>query len=386
VFHHLKTPGGEAMVSGVRAVQVRDAAEFVEGCAHLTRDDAIIVNTFDGFSTLGDRLRSVPAVKLVWAGVNVPFEWCEALDQERFHRLVCVSDTSRDVYRLHPRFDFVEYIYTCFDFQVPSPVTPDSDSVVFLGALREEKGFHQLLAAWPLVRQRRPGATLSVFGSVRLHFPDAPVGLTGVLTPDFERNYLHPILPASGDWRDIGIHFRYPASKEALYRALTRTGVGVVNPRLTGSLETYCLAAVEMQACGCPCIGGGAGGLLETIRDDFSGYHLRRGTAEELAGKIVSVLSDDALRARLRQGALAHSRPFASPDREARDWLEVIDRAKRQAPSPHRSDPLTDAARWLGVGRVKLLAKQILSHNPTAMHAVRSFRSEVARLRQIAKG
>jgi glycosyltransferase involved in cell wall biosynthesis len=387
VFHHLPGPEGEAViVRGVRAVRARDVTEFVDGCAGLTVNDAIVVNVFDAFSSLGERLRQVPAVKIVWAGVNVPFEWCDALDQDRFHRLVCVSDTSRNFYRLHARFDFVESIYTCFDFPVPAPADVTPDSVAFLGALREEKGFQHVLSAWPLVRLQRPNAVLSVFGSIRLHFPEAPVGATGVLTPDFETKYLRPILPPSGDWRDIGIHFRYPSSKEELYRALTRTCVGVVNPSLTGSIETYCLSAVEMQACGCPCIGGGIGGLLETIRDDFSGYHLRGETPNELAEKIGSVLANAALRERLRRGALAHSRLFASPEREVRDWLAVIDRGKLRAPSPRRPDALLDFARWAGLGRARIHVNRFLSQRPAAMRAARSLRAETLRLGQILRG
>jgi glycosyltransferase involved in cell wall biosynthesis len=385
VYHHLDAPTGEALIRGVHTVQARDTAEFVRGCEGLTADDAIIVNVFDQFSSLGESLRRVPAVKIVWAGIDVPFEWCDALDQERFHRLVCVSDSSRNHYRLHSRFDFVEYIYTCFDFAVPPPVEPVPDSVVFLGALREQKGFHHLLSAWPLVRRQRPNAVLSVFGSVRLHVPDAPVGATGVLTPDFESKYLYPILPPSGDWREIGIHFLYPATKDELYRALTRTCVGVVNPSLTESMETYCLSAVEMQACGCPCIGGGAGGLLETIRDDFSGYHLRRQTPDELSGRIVSILANEALRVRLRHGALTHSRSFASPERETQDWLAVIDRAKRRLPSPRQPDALLDFGRLVGLGRAMIRGKQALSQRPGALRAVRSIRSEMSRLGQIRK-
>lgn len=362
VFHYLQGGQKENITCNVFCHRVTNEDEFVFRCQELSADDVVIVNQFDGLPRIGRKLYKVQCIKLVWAGVNFAFEWCDLIDQRHFHRLVCVSKESKEPYRLHRNFPYVESIYTSSNnwAQFPPVVQPIPDSVAYVGALRPEKGFQHLLSAWPLVRKKRPQAKLWVFGSVRLHFPEEAVGRTGVMTPEFEKKYLDPILSDSLDWREMNIEFIYPLGKKELFENLSQIWVGVVNPNLSGSTETYCLSAVEMQACGCPCIGAGTGGLLETIKDGESGFHLRTQNPQELADKIILVLSNASLQKKLSEGAISYSKDFVSSQREAEDWIKVIRRAKIGEPSHSDFKPIKDLGRFFGVGDLKILAKRVL--------------------------
>jgi|GEM_PF-4675901 len=327
VLHHLASSEKIEQVEGVTAVRVGTADEVITFIKTLERSDVAVLNFFDGVAGLIAACASARCHKLLWAGCNPPSDWCDWLDGQQLDRIVCVSQAAARQYRFQRNFNRVDHIYSSLSTgqALPDPENPVPGRVAFLGALREEKGFQHVLTAWPLVRKAFPEATLDVHGSIRLHFPRSEVGQTGVLTPQFERRYLDPIVTeAGGDWNRLGIRFTFPQAKPALLQQLAKTWVGVVNPNLRGSIETYCLSAVEMQACGCPCIGAGVGGLLETIADKQSGYHLKTQKPSELAGRILEVLRDPGLRARLSAGAVAHSAALASTAREAKDWIRLM--------------------------------------------------------------
>lgn len=362
VFHHAQCGSESEIIHNVINVRVSTTEEFVKRISSQQNLDFVVLNFYDDVLKLIGMMDGIRARRILWAGCNPPFEWCDFLDQERLHRMVCVSDICREPYRLHSNFRWVDYIYSSMNSSilVPSPALPVRDSVVFLGALREEKGFHHVLKAWPFVLKRRPNARLSVCGSIRLHFPDSPVGRTGVLSPEFEEKHLNSWIGAKGDWRDFGIEFLYPLSKEALFQHLGKTAVGIVNPNLTGSTETYCLSAVEMQTCGCPCVGGGVDGLLETIKDGYSGFHLKRQDPNLLAELVCKVLSDEKLREKLSLGALNYSKTFASSAREAEDWVRLFKNCISSTPCTAKKRVLIDCGRYLGAGRLKSYLKNLI--------------------------
>jgi glycosyltransferase involved in cell wall biosynthesis len=352
VFHRASAGPKREQIHGILTIRVESDDDFVAELKKLDAVDCVVINYYEGIPALVEKLASIDSCKILWAGCNPPFEWCDYLDQKRLHRLVCVSDVCREPYRLHRNFKWVDYIYSSMNgsVRVPKPVEPLHNSVAFLGALREEKGFHHVLPAWPFVRSKVPDAKLYVCGSIRLHIPDAPVGRTGVLSPEFERKHLEPWIGQDGDWRAGGIEFLYPLTKEALFERLARTAVGIVNPNLTGSVETYCLSAVEMQACGCPCIGGGVGGLLETVDNGNSGFLLKTQHPQELADCVVKVLVNQSLRATLSVGALRHSAKLSSSIREAEDWIRIIEASLARTPAKYSQRGLIDLGRNLGMG------------------------------------
>ncbi|HIY64682.1 MAG TPA: glycosyltransferase family 1 protein [Candidatus Agrococcus pullicola] len=73
-----------------------------------------------------------------------------------------------------------------------------------------------------------------------------------------------------------------------------------VNPCST---ETFCQAAQEALASGTPVVGPNAGGMRDRVKHRETGLLTRPGSASSLASAVEELVSDDALRLRLRSNA-----------------------------------------------------------------------------------
>lgn len=85
----------------------------------------------------------------------------------RVDRIVYGTDAARELYHeaFPQRPQLAETTVTALPVARPVADSAKRDgTVVFLGALVERKGFPLLLAAWPLVHERRPDATLTIVG------------------------------------------------------------------------------------------------------------------------------------------------------------------------------------------------------------------------------
>jgi D-inositol-3-phosphate glycosyltransferase len=91
--------------------------------------------------------------------------------------------------------------------------------------------------------------------------------------------------------------------------------------------ESFGLVAVEAQATGTPVVAAAVGGLTTVVRDGRSGLLVPGHRTDDWADALERVLSDDALRARLAEGALRQARLF-SWDATAEATLEVYDRSR----------------------------------------------------------
>lgn len=75
--------------------------------------------------------------------------------------------------------------------------------------------------------------------------------------------------------------------------------------------ESFGLVALEAESCGTPVIGAAAGGLRYVIRDGESGFLVDGHEPAEYADRIVRLLSDSDLAARLSRGAVRHAAIFS---------------------------------------------------------------------------
>ena len=74
-----------------------------------------------------------------------------------------------------------------------------------------------------------------------------------------------------------------------------------------GDTEGFGLTFLEANACGRAVVGGRAGGAVEAVQDGVSGLLVNGERVDEIADAILRILGDDAFRARLEVGALAHA-------------------------------------------------------------------------------
>jgi glycosyltransferase involved in cell wall biosynthesis len=333
-----------------------EAVSDVAGRFQREGRDAVLVLPPASAMNVLPSLSTARGTVVFWLHNNLAIDLLDRAFAIGLDRAVCVSDPAAATYDAYPWWRRIEAIPYSLRGELPSAnPAPEGRRVAFIGATSESKGFHHLLAAWPFVLERVPDAMLHVFGSAALHHPSATMGSSGVMTAEFEARH----------WRHAAnVRFRGSLPRAELCCELQKTRVAVVNPNLTGSTETFCLSAVEAQACGVPVVGAAAQGLLATIADGRSGLLIRSQSPRELADAIVRLLLDDELQRRLAAGAIAHAAQFRSPELEAKRWLAMAERIRSGAPAARSRSISGRLLGTLGIGRAKLALKRRLRPHP----------------------
>jgi glycosyltransferase involved in cell wall biosynthesis len=165
--------------------------------------------------------------------------------------------------------------------RVPAVVPPlerPAHQVLFLGWLQQDKGVLDLVRAMPLVLRSVPDATFVLAGSG-------------------DADSVARLARSSG----VEHALRLPgwvngADKEELLR---RADVFV----LPSYYEGLPLGLLEAMACGVPAIATRVGGIPDVIEDRVNGLLVEPGEPQALARALVAMLTDEALRRRLREAA-----------------------------------------------------------------------------------
>ena len=218
---------------------------------------------------------------VVSSGIDLSLEMADLLyETDAVRRLVTVSVPQANLLRDQPVFEKTEAIHgnglkPVFLEPVPASLTRDPERVGYLGALTRSKGFHHVAKAWPDVRSAVPGATLEVIGSAKLYNRNQRLGPLGIAEKSFEQTYIIPYLGSTQEeLHKHGVTFHGLLTPREIRNILEKCAVGVVNPICKGSIETFCLSAVEVQACGCAVVSANRVGLRETARDGETGILL----------------------------------------------------------------------------------------------------------------
>lgn len=157
--------------------------------------------------------------------------------------------------------------------------------VVFAGTLKSVKGITHLLSAWPHVLRAVPDAELHLYGKF---------GRLADGTP-FDRA-LPRLIP---DRVGAGVTLHGPVDRLDVTAALSRAAAGIF-PSLKEGLG---LAPLEAMAAGCATIFTKRGPGPELIRDGIDGFLVEPESEDEIAGRLIDVLSDRDLARRLGAAA-----------------------------------------------------------------------------------
>jgi glycosyltransferase involved in cell wall biosynthesis len=200
------------------------------------------------------------------------------IDQALFSRADALASVSRDTAEIDRRLFGIEAPVEILYNGIEVPVmdkqeSADGKNVVYSGSLTRPKGVFQLMRAWNNIHKKVPGAQLHIFGK-------------GKITP------LLKLLDA--DVRS-SVFFHGHVSREQLFKELSGAGVAVY-PSYT---ESFSLAPMEAMAVGCPVIYTKRSSGRELIDDRKDGLLVEPDHAEEIADRIVEVLTDSELRKRL---------------------------------------------------------------------------------------
>lgn len=222
--------------------------------------------------------------------------------------MTVVSGTTReDFVRRGLRADRIEVVHNGLDHARYRPAAdPPRDphpSLLCLGRIRRYKRLDLVVeAVGRLGASRHPHLRLTVAGS---------------------GDYLDPLRRHA---ERIGaapyVRFVGRVSEEEKVR-LYRSAWGFV---MTSPKEGWGLTCLEAQACGTPVIASDSPGLKEAVRHEASGLLVPHGDGPGLERAVDRLVSDDALRARLSAGAIAHAGEY-SWDRCADEMLRAMQRA-----------------------------------------------------------
>lgn len=157
---------------------------------------------------------------------------------------------------------------------------PHEQLIFFMGRLVYEKGVHVLLDALPDIVRRRPGTRLVIAGD-------------GPLRDEFERQ--------AGRLGISHLVTFYGFADDIDRDRFLRVSQAAVFPSL---YEPFGIVALEAMAAQVPVVVGSVGGFAEIVRHEETGLHAPPGDAPALADAIVTLLSDEALAARVRDAAL----------------------------------------------------------------------------------
>ena len=264
---------------------------------------------------------------IAWAQNTPEFNWLtSAYRCSSFYRLIAVSNVQRYQLAHHPIFTKTIVIFNFVSNNILNQSLGNNScltsKVLYVGALKESKGFQHLSRAWPQIKKNFPSATLEVCGSPGLYNENSKLGKEGIAEKEFEKEILDSLGGSRNSALELGVTFLGSVPKNDLYSKISSSCVVVVNPNTSGSIETFCVSAAEAMALQKPVVGGAAGGLLEIIGHRIGG--LLASTATELTKNILNILHDPSMAENLGKKGRARALKFFTIENAVERWHKLI--------------------------------------------------------------
>jgi glycosyltransferase involved in cell wall biosynthesis len=167
-----------------------------------------------------------------------------------------------------------------------------------------------VIYAGRLKRAKRPDHALRAFRIMKEKLPDSELWVVG------DGRFKADLLRMATD----GVKF-FGGVFDKERRELLKQAWVLVNPSVR---EGFGLNVVEANAMGTPCVAYDVAGLRDSVRDKETGLLVEAEDVEDLAGKLLRVQTDEGMRMRLSQNALAYSRRF-NWNSAAEAFLKVLE-------------------------------------------------------------
>jgi D-inositol-3-phosphate glycosyltransferase len=315
-----------AFVDGVRAFAAAQGVRYDLYHAHYwmsgwaaqrlaAKRPAPIVQMFHTLGALKDMARADGLIREPRPRRDAEAELMQAVDA-----VVASTPTDRDqmvrLYGADP--SKIRVIPPGVDLALFRPIDPaearvrlglpaDHRMILFVGRFDPVKGLDTLLEAMALIVQSDPhwldNACLCIVGGDRL---DEPRRM------DLELARIEAMRDSLG-LHDV-VTFLGAQTQDALPLYYSAAQVVVVPSRY----ESFGLVALEAMACGTPVIASNVGGLADLVRDGRTGFLVPDGDPHALAAKLLPLLDDPELRARLGAHGVATA--------EAYSWATVAEK------------------------------------------------------------
>ena len=216
--------------------------------------------------------------------------------------MVISESTKRDLVKRGIKSENISIVKCGIDHDLyrPNLAKYSSPTAMYVGRIRKYKSIQHLILALRLVLKRIPDARLMIVGN-------------GDYLPNLKRLTKRLNLKEK-------IEFAGHVSQQEKVERLQKSDV-VVCPSLK---EGWGLTNIEANACGTPVVASDVPGLRDSVVNGETGLLFRYGDIADLADKIVDILSNQQLQARLVQGGLKWAGNY-SWDKSANETLELIE-------------------------------------------------------------
>lgn len=268
---------------------------------------------------------------IFWMHNKLTYEEIRLFDRwDAVKRVICVGREMYDYY-------LDDMVCKKMDYAINMFVPPTENKirgaeyapvVTYMGSLTYDKNFHLLTAIWKDVLKEVPNAELHVIGSGKLYDKNSVMGSFGFAEKEYEETFLPGITDDKGELLP-GVIF-YGILGDEKYDVFQKTAVGVVNPMAT---ETFCLAAIEMEACGAPIVTRRKNGLLDTVQDGKTGILYK--DISSLPEVIIKLLKDKELNDRYSKAAIEFARNDFLPEKIIPKWLQIFEEVHQDKPATY---------------------------------------------------
>ncbi len=227
---------------------------------------------------------------IAWAGLTPSTRHMRAMAKSKYLKaMLGVGHEQIDEIKDHPVGPKATYIVNAVDMAQAdeSRFKPKNlKSVVYLGALVQQKGFHLLAEAWPGVLRQVPDARMTVIGTGSLYGQQSS-GPWGIARADYETRHIIPHLAGPDGQPHPSVTF---AGKLGIEKndILQTALIGIPNP--SGVTETSCISALEFQLFGTAVVTGAYRALLDSVLDKRTG--LLGCSVSDLTNNIVTLLKN----------------------------------------------------------------------------------------------
>ena len=231
---------------------------------------------------------------IIWAHNDVGYKNWNLLNSLKYiTRVVNVGREQMELYRDHPLTNKSTYIYNIFPLKARSYYTnmidqSDNHNVVYMGSIVKQKGFHYLARSWKKIIKAIPDAQLYVIGSGNLYNRETKLGKYGIAEESYEKMFIPYITNEQGEILP-SVHFLGLLGDEK-YSVMGKCKVGVPNP--TGSTETFCICAIEMQLMGCNITSIAHSAYYDTVMNKTYLYKSERDLSKFVIRRLLSTRDD----------------------------------------------------------------------------------------------
>ncbi|WP_068816598.1 glycosyltransferase family 4 protein [Phormidesmis priestleyi] len=208
------------------------------------------------------------------------------------HRVICPSQYLAKWYRMLPKWQNKVVVIPNLHCPIFRPILASESEestlrLLFIGALGLGKGLIELTQIWSYLAQRQVALEFAIAGSISLYQDDL-AGEAGLAEPTLENTVILPWLKSLP--KDYQPKFLGSLSPKQLQIEIAKSWAVIVNPSPVHP-ETFCISAVEAEACDRTVFSVRAGALPETVYHDKFNSLGEGDAVESVCERIIEGLS-----------------------------------------------------------------------------------------------